>query len=207
MFRTINTLCSPVNYKRHRFRPAIIAHAVWLYFRFPLSFRLVEAMRLERGIAVSYKTIRRWSCKSRPQYVRRWRRKSACRYDIWNLGEVEISISGKKHWLWRAVDQDGYVLDGIVQSRRDAKAKREIVPDVEHRCHKGLNSRAGNSHVPLRKRERTMQGFRSIGSIQRFVSLFSAFRNLFVLLRPKRTAFQTFTHCLNAMAHRKIVSY
>ena len=121
-----------------------------------------------------------------------------------------ISINGRKHWLWRAVDQDGYVLDEIVQSRRNTKAarrllkrllkkqdmapkrmitdklrsygaaRRQFMAHVEHRSHKGLNNRAENSHVPLRKRERVMQGFRSPGSLQRFVSIFSAVRNLFV---------------------------
>jgi putative transposase len=121
-----------------------------------------------------------------------------------------LTIAGRKHWLWRAVDQDGYVLDEIVQNRRNAKAakrlltrllkkqgvapkrmitdklrsygaaKRQVMPDVEHRSHKGLNNRAENSHVPLRKRERVMQGFRSPGRLQRFVSIFSALRNLFV---------------------------
>ena len=111
-----------VSYKRHRFPPQIIAHAVWLYFRFPLSLRLVEEMLLERGIVVSYETIRRWGKKFGPAYARRLRRKRPSPHDVWHLDEVVISIAGKKHWLWRAVDQDGYVLDEIVQSRRDTKA-------------------------------------------------------------------------------------
>ena len=139
-------------------------------------------------------------------------------------------IAGKKHWLWRAVDQDGYVLDEIIQRRRDtnaakrllvrllkkqgrapkrmitdklgsyAAAKREIMPAIEHRSHKGLNNRAENSHVPLRKREHMMQGFRSPGGLQRFAAIFSALRNLFVPSRHKRFAFQTHLHRLNAMA-------
>jgi hypothetical protein len=109
----------PISYKRHRFPPQIIAHAVWLYFRFPLSLRLVEEMLLERGIVVSYETIRRWGKKFGPVYARRLRRKQPSPHDVWHLDEVVISIAGKKHWLWRAVDQDGYVLDEIVQSRRD----------------------------------------------------------------------------------------
>lgn len=199
-----------VSYKRHRFPPQIIAHAVWLYFRFPLSLRLIEEMLLERGIVVSYETIRRWGKKFGPDYARRLRRKRPNRDDIWHLDEVAITIAGERHWLWRAVDQDGYVLDEIVQNRRNAKAakrlltrllkkqgvmpkrmitdklrsfgaaKRHLMPDVEHRSHKGLNNRAENSHLPLRKRELMMQGFRSRGSLQRFVSIFSALRNLFV---------------------------
>ena len=114
----------PIRYKRHRFPPQIIAHAVWLYFRFPLSLRLVEEMLLERGIVVSYETIRRWAIKFGADYARRLKRKSPSRRDIWHLDEVVITINGEKRWLWRAVDQGGYVLDEIVQVRRDTKAAR-----------------------------------------------------------------------------------
>ncbi len=223
----------PISYKRHRFPPQIIAHAVWLYYRFPLSLRLVEEMLLERGIVVSYETIRRWAKKFGPDYARRLRRKKPSPNDIWHLDEVVISIAGRKHWLWRAVDQDGYVLDEIVQSRRNTKAakrlltrllkkqgvapkrmitdklrsygaaRRQVMPTVEHRSHKGLNNRAENSHVPLRKRERMMQGFRSPGSLQRFVSVFSAIRNLFVPPRSKRSALTTHIHRVHAMAEWK----
>ena len=181
----------PVSYKRHRFPPEIIAHVVWLYFRFPLSLRQVEEMLLERGIVVSYETIRRWAIKFGPDYARRLKRKAPSRHDIWHLDEVVISIHGEKRYLWRAVDQDGYVLDEIVQIHRNTKAARRlltrllrkqkrppkriitdklgfyaaarrlVMPNVEHRSHKGLNNRAENSHVPIRKRERVMQGFRS----------------------------------------------
>jgi putative transposase len=152
------------------------------------------------------------------------------RRDLWHLDEVVVTISGQKHWLWRTVDQDGYVLDEIVQSRRDTKAakrllmrllrkqgcpprrmitdklgsyaaaQRQIMPTVEHRSHKGLNNRAENSHLPLRRRERVMQGFRSPGGPQRVVSEFSAVRNLFVPPRSCRSAFATYQHRLNAMA-------
>ncbi len=223
----------PVSYKRHRFPPEIVAHAVWLYFRFPLSLRLVEEMLLERGIIVSYETIRRWGKKFGPEYARRLRRKPPGPDDIWHLDEVVICIAGKKHWLWRAVDQEGYVLDEIVQSRRNTKAakrlltrlmkkqgvaprriitdklasygaaRRQVMPSVEHRSHKGLNNRAENSHVPLRKRERMMQGFRSVGGLQRFTSVFSAVRNLFVPARPYRFALATHTHRLQSMAEWK----
>lgn len=113
-----------IRYKRHRFPPQTIAHAVWLYFRFPLSLRLVEERLLERGIVVSYETIRRWAWKFGPKYARRLLRKQPSRVDIWHLDEVVISIAGRKHWLWRAVDQDGYVLDEIVQNRRNTKAAK-----------------------------------------------------------------------------------
>lgn len=227
---------SPVSYKRHRFPPQIIAQAVWLYFRFPLSLRLVEELLLERGIAVSYETIRRWGKKFGPDYARRLRRKKPSGNDVWHLDEVVITIAGRKYWLWRAVDQDGYVLDEIVQNRRNTKAarrlltrllkkqaiapkrmitdklrsygaaRRQVMPHVEHRSHKGLNNRAENSHVPLRKRERLMQGFRSPGGLQRFVSVFSAVRNLFVPPRTRRSAFQNRVYRIQAIAEWKAVA-
>ena len=223
----------PISYKRHRFPSQIIAHVGWLYFRFPLSLRLVEELLLERGIVVSYETVRRWALKFGPVYARRLKRKTPGRDDIWHLDEVVITISGKKHWLWRAVDQDGYVLDEVVQTRRDttaakrllrrllrkqgcpprrlitdklgsyAAAQRQIMPNVEHRSHKGLNNRAENSHLPFRRRERVMQGFRSPRYLQRFVSVFSAVRNLFVPPRSHRSASATHLHRLNAMAEWK----
>ncbi|NTG51561.1 IS6 family transposase [Agrobacterium rhizogenes] len=225
-----------INYKNHRFPPEIIAHAVWLYFRFPLSLRLVEEMLLERGIVVSYETIRGWGRKFGPAFVKQLRRKKPSRRDVWHLDEVLISIGGRKHWLWRAVDQDGYGLDEIVQTRRDTKAtkrlpirllrkqglvpkrivtdklrshgaaKREVMPDVEHRSHKGLNNRAENSHVPLRKRELMVQRFRSVGGLQRFVSIFSAIRNLFVAPHQKRSALATHIHRIRAMVQWKAVT-
>jgi putative transposase len=141
-----------------------------------------------------------------------------------------VAIAGKKHWLWRAVDQDGYVLDEIVQTRRDTKAakrllkrllkkqgypprrmitdklgsyaaaQRQVMPDVEHRSHKGVNNRAENSHLPFRRRERAMQGFRSPRYLQRFVIVFSAVRNRFVPSHSHRFASATHLYHLNAMA-------
>ncbi|MNT07034.1 Transposase IS66 family protein [compost metagenome] len=227
---------SAISYKRHRFPQQNIAHAVWLYFRFPLSLRLVEELLLERGVVVSYETIRRWGRKFGPAYAKQIRRRRPSHRDVWHLDEVVVSIAGRKHWLWRAVDQDGYVLDEIVQSRRDTKAarrllirllkkagmppkrmvtdklrsygaaKRDVMPAVEHWSHKGLNNRAENSHLPLRKRERTMQGFRSAGSLQRFMSIFSALRTLFVTPHHKRSALATHIHRTRAIAHRKAVT-
>jgi putative transposase len=169
----------------------------------------------------------------RAAYARRLRRKTPSRRDIWHLDKVVVTISGQKHWLWRAVDQDGYVLDEIVQSRRDTKAakrllkrllrkqgrpprrmitdklgsyaaaQRQIMPEVEHRSHKGLNNRAENSHLPFRRRERVMQGFRSPRYLQRFISMFSAVRNLFVPPRSHRSASAIHRHRLNAMAEWK----
>jgi putative transposase len=222
-------MTKPVSYKRHRFPPEVIAHAVWLYFRFPLSLRLVEEMLLERGILVSYETVRRWALKFGLDYARRLKRKRPSRRDIWHLDEVVITIAGQQHWLWRAVDQDGYVLDETVQTRRNTKAAkrllkrllkkqgcpprrlvtdklgsyaaahRQVMPSVEHRSHKGLNNRAENSHLPLRRRERAMQGFRSPGGLQRFASVFSATRNLFVPPRSRRSALAIHLHRLDAM--------
>lgn len=118
---------SPVSYKRHHFPAQIIAHAVWLYFRFPLSLRRVEELLLERGIAVSHETIRLWGKKFGPDYARRLRRKKPSSNDVWHLDEVVIIISGRKHRVWRTVDQDGYVLDEIVQNRRNTKAARRLL--------------------------------------------------------------------------------
>jgi putative transposase len=112
----------PISYKRHRFPPPIIAHAVWLNFRFPLSLRLVEELLLERGIVVSYETVRVWAQKFGPDYVRRLKRKKPSRQDIWHLDEVVITIHSEKRYLWRTVDQNGYVLEEIVQIRRNTRA-------------------------------------------------------------------------------------
>lgn len=214
----------------------MIAHAVWLYFRCPLSLRLVEEMLLERGIVVSYETIRCWAKKFGPEYAGRLRRKPASPNDVWHLDEVVVTIGGKRHWLWRAVDQHGYVLDEIAQTRRNTKAakrllirlmkkqgclpkrivtdklrsygaaQRLIMPTVEHRSHKGLNNRAENSHLPLRKRKRLMQRFRTPSALQRFTSVFSAVRNLFVPPRAKSSAIAVHLHRLRAIAHWKAVA-
>ena len=117
-----------VSYKRHRFAPAIIAHAVWLYYRFPLSLRLVEEMLLERGIVFSYETVRRWTLKFGLDYARRLERKKPSCRDIWHLDEVVVAIGGRKRWLWRAVDQAGYNLDEILQTRRDISRSRVVRP-------------------------------------------------------------------------------
>ena len=95
-------MSKPVSDKRHRFPSQIIARAVWLYFRFPLSLRLVEEMLLERGIIVSYETVRRWALKFGPDYARRLKRKTPSRRDIRHRDEVVITIAGRTHWLWRA---------------------------------------------------------------------------------------------------------
>ncbi len=179
-------------YRRHRFPADVIVHAVWLYFRFPLSLRMVEDLLAARGIIVSHQTVRLWAEKFGRTFANEIRGRSSGRLgDKWHLDEAVVSIRGKKHWLWRAVDQDGFVLEVLVQSRRNAKsakrlmrkllmgqgraprvmitdklrsydaAKREIMPGVEHRSLKGLNNRAENSHQPVRRRERIMKRFKS----------------------------------------------
>lgn len=218
---------TPISYKRHRFPPELIAHSVWLYVRFNLSLREVEEMLLKRGVNVSYETIRRWMVKFGPRIARNLRRRQARPGDIWHLDEVVVTISGRKFWLWRAVDHDGVVLEEILQARRDKRAarrllralikryglprrivtdklrsygaaKREVAPELEHRSHKGLNNRAENSHLPFRKRERCMQGFRSPGGLQRFVACQSAVRNRFLIPARRRSANATRYHRLEA---------
>jgi putative transposase len=170
---------------------------------------MVEEMLVARGILVSHETVRQWALKFGQSFANQIRRRVPASGDKWHLDEVVISISGKKHWLWRAVDQHGAVLDVLVQSRRNAKAakrllrkllkrqgapprvmitdklasygvaKREIMPGVEHRQHRGLNNRAGNSHQPTRRRERIMSRFKSAGQAQRFLSVHDQVANLF----------------------------
>ncbi|MFJ9360743.1 IS6 family transposase [Streptomyces mirabilis] len=213
---------APPSYKGHRYPVEIIAHCVWLYHRFPLSFREVEELMLERGVVVSYETIRRWCAKFGPAYANGLRRRRPRPGDKWHLDEVFIKVSGGLKYLWRAVDQDGNVLDILVQNRRDkaaarrffrrllkktsvvprvvftdklrsyGAAHREVMPSVEHRSHKGLNNRAENSHQPTRQRERAMKGFRSVGGAQRFLSAFSGISPHF---RPRR-------HLMTAPDHR-----
>lgn len=207
-----------ISYKRHRFPGQIIAHAVWLYARFNLSLREVEELTLERGVDVLYETIRRWTVKFGPVITHVLRRRRPRPSDVWHLDEVVVKIASQSYWLWRAVDQHGVVLEEILQSRRDKRAakrlliklmkrwgfvpkriitdklrsygaaKREVAPGLDHWSHKGLNNRAENSHLPFRKRERAMQGFRSPGGLQRFVSLQSATRNHFSVPARRRSA-------------------
>jgi putative transposase len=165
---------------------------------------------------MSYETVRRWALKFGQDFVCRPKRKRPSRGDVWHLDEVVVSIGGKKHRLWRAVDQEDYVLDEILQTRRDSRAaarlllrllnkqgvapkrivtdklgssaaaKQKIMPAIGHRSHKGLNNRAENSHFPFRRRERSMQGFRSPGGLQRF-STFSP-PSVTTLFRPAPAA-------------------
>src|SRR5258707_11116396 len=119
----MRTSVSP--YHRHRFPAEIISHSVWLYFRFSLSFRDVEEMLAMRGVSLSYETVREWCLKFGQTYANGLRRRSPRPCDQWHLDEVFLKINGRLHYLWRAVDQDGDVLDTLVQSRRGQKAAKK----------------------------------------------------------------------------------
>ena len=190
----------PNPHYRHRFPAELISHAVWLYHVFSLSLRDVELLLAERGVIVSYETVRRWCKKFGQSFANRLGRRRARPGDKWHLDEVFIRIQGVQHYLWRAVDQDGVVLDILVQPRRDARsakrffrrllkglqyvprvivtdklrsygvAHRQLLPKVEHRQSRYLNNRAENSHRPTRRRERQMQRFKSSGHAQDFLS-------------------------------------
>ncbi len=220
----MNEYASAPTYKRHRFPSAIIGHAVWLYFRFALSYRDVEELLAERGVIVTYETVRQWCRKFGQAYANALRRRRPQPGDTWHLDEVFVSINGVTHYLWRAVDQDGHVLDILVQRHRNKAAakkffrkllkglayvprvlitdkrasydaaRREVLPSVEHRRHKGLNNRAENSHQPTRERERRMRRFKSPGHAQRFLAAYGPIAAHF---RPRR-------HRLAAATYRQI---
>ena len=211
------------SYKGFRFPAEIIGHCVWLYHRFSLSFREIEEMMLARGITVSHETIRQWCAKFGQTYATSLRRRRARPGATWPLDEVFITINGKTHYLWRAVDQHGTVLDILVTSRRDTKAatrffrklltgleyvprvlvtdklasygaaRHRVLRSVEHRQSKYLNNRAENSHQPTRARERAMKKFTSARHAQRFLSAFSGISPHF---RPRR-------HRLSAEEYRR----
>ena len=199
----------PNLYSGHRFPGEIISHAGWLYFRFTLSFRDIEEMLAFRGVLVSDESIRQWCLKFGQIYANTLRRKQPQRGDKWHLDEAYLTINGKQHYLWRAIDQEGNVLDILVQSRRNrqaakrffrkllkglryvprvivtdklksyAAAKKDTMPGVEHRQHKGLNNRAEISHQPTRQKERQMRRFKSARQAQRFLSAHGPINNLF----------------------------
>ena len=212
-----------VTYPGYRFPAEIISHAVWLYHLFGLSFRDVEVILAERGIVVSHESIRQWCLKFGSEFARRLRRRRPKPGDTWHLDEVFLRINGVLHYLWRAVDQHGVVLDILVQDRRNATAakrffkrllaglrfkpkrivtdglrsygvaKREILPEARHRTSRYLNNRAENSHRPTRRRERQMQRFKSPEQAQRFLSAHSMIYGHF---RPRR-------HLMSADQYRR----
>ena len=218
---TMNT--TTALYRRHRFPAEIISHCVWLYFRFCLSYRDLEEMMLVRGVWVTYEAIRQWCQKFGQTFATELRRRRPRPGDKWHLDEVFVKINGQPHYLWRAVDQAGIVLDILVQPHRDkvaakrffrkllkglqyvprvlitdkrqsyGAAKAELFPGVEHRQHQGLNNRAENSHQPTRERERRMRRSKSPGHAQRFLSVHGTIASHF---RPGR-------HRLHATAYRQ----
>lgn len=166
-----------------------------------LSFRDVEDLLAERGIEVSFQTVSEWAGKFSIKFAYQLRRRSRGHFaDKWQLDEMVVTIKGKKYWLWRAVDAvrlmrkllkgQGTTPRVMVTDklRSYSAAKAELMPDVAHRSHKGLNNRAENSHLPVRRRERRMMRFKSARQCQRFVSTHGQIANLFLLHRKYLTA-------------------
>ena len=198
-----------LSFKRHRFPPEIIRHAIWLYGRFTLSFRDVEELLAERGVDASYETVRRWFLKFGLSIAANIRHSRPRPSDHWHLDEMVITIRCNRYWLWRAVDNEGEVLDFLVQRRRNTKvamklmikllkkygfAPTRIVTDrlrsypaaframgltADHDRGLRANNRAENSHQPIRRRERKQQRFKSPGSAQRFLAIHAAIYNVF----------------------------
>ena len=212
-------------YKRHRFPPEIISYAVWLYFRFNLSHRDVEDLLAERGITVSYESIRYWCIKFGSKYSRRLKRRHQGFGDTFFMDEVFVKIGGIQHYLWRAVDQDGEVVDVFLQKSRNAKAAkrffkrllkshkgkprkivtdklasygvahRELSPDIIHDKSQYANNLSELSHQPTRVREPVMRRFKSADQAQRFLDSYSAVFNLFNLQR----------HCIRAEHYLSLI--
>ncbi len=210
------------SYHGYRFPADIIAHAIWLYFRFSLSFRDVEDLLAQRGITVTYETIRQWCRTFGHAYARRLRQRRGPLGDTWHLDELFVSLNGRQQYLWRAVDEDGDLLDVLVQSRRNRRAAvrffrkllkkqgrlprrlitdklrsypaahRTVMPSVVHCTDRYANNRAEVSHQPTRQRERQMRGFKSTAHLQRFASVHGVVQNLFRVGR----------HLLRAVHHR-----
>ena len=200
-------------YKRHRFPAEIIQHAVWLYHRFNLSTRNVEDPLAERGISVSYETIRTGCQKFGPKYTKRLRRRHAGFGDTFFVDEVFVKIGGRQHYLWRAIDQDGEVLEVYLSEQRDgaaakpffgripkaAKAEprriisdklasytvahRDLIPDVLRDTSRYANNRVEGSHQETRSRERAMRRFKKLDMAQRFLTVHATTQNLFNLGR------------------------
>ena len=211
-----------IGYAGYWFPPDVIRQAIWLYLRFTLSLRDVEDLLAERGVAVSYETVRRWVNHFGPMIAANQRKRRLKPHTTWHVDEVYLKIDGRMVYLWRAVDAEGEVLDVLVQSKRNKHAALKLmrkllktyafVPErlvtddlqsysaavrdlgIERRHERGRwkNNRAENSHQPTRRRERTMQRFKSAGSAQKFLSSHAAVYNTFNLQR----------HLTSAQAHR-----
>jgi len=206
-------------YKRYRFSSEIIQYAVWLYYRFNLSHRDIEDLLSERGISVSYEAIRLWCNKFGPKYASKLKRKHHGYGDTFFIDEVFIKIDCVQHYLWRAVDQDGEIVDVFLQKNRDGAAAkwffkrllkknrceprkivtdklrsygvahRELIPNTIHDTSQYANNRAELSHQPTRVRERGMRKFKSIKQAQCFLSVHAAIYNLFNLGRHLVSAY------------------
>jgi transposase-like protein len=204
---------SPFSFARHQFPPAIIQHAIWLYLRFTLSYRDVEELLAQRGIDMSYETVRRWVLKFGPAIAGNLRRLRPKPSPRWHLDEMVVRIGGQLMYLWRAVDDEGEVLEVFVQRRRDMAAAlklmrkllkkygfaptqvttdklrscgaafRQLGLTAHHEQGRRTNNRTEVSYQPVRRRERKLQRFKSSGSAQRFVSLHAAVYNTFNLQR------------------------
>ena len=196
-------------YHRRRFHSDVIKRVVWLYYRFNLSLREIEELMMERGVDVSYETIRRWVDSFGSIIAKRIKSRSSRPSPIWHLDEIYTKINGRMVYLWRAVDDEGTVLDIVVQSRRNKKAAmrllrkllknssikpqrivtdrlgsyRAALKDLNmrhvHDVSGRKNNRAENSHLPIRRRERKAQRFRSISSAQKHLSSYGPIYNLF----------------------------
>jgi len=163
----------PPSYRGYRFPAEVISRAVWLYYRFGLSFRDVEDLLAERGITVTYETIRQWCLRFRLDYARRLRHRRGRQGDTWYLDELFVRIQGRLQYLWRAVDEDGDIL--VISY---AAAHRTVMPSVLHTTRQYENNRAEVSHQPTRQRERQMRRFKSAAHLQRFASV-RVVQNLF----------------------------
>lgn len=198
--------------KGYRHPREVISYAVWAYYRFALSTADVEDLIAERGVIVSRETVRQWVNRFGSHFAACIRRDRPTPRDKWHMDEVVIPINGEAHWLWRAIDANGDVLDILVQKRRNAKAAkrffrrlvkdygrprvlvsdklrsygvavRSVTPDADHRAHKGLNNRIEVSHRPTRKREKIMGRFKSPRQAQRFLACHDQINMIF---RPRR---------------------